>query len=145
LAQISGARWNLRACLKCKFQINSCDAAELNADHGQMNPRLGGGIGAFVIAHQSAMAHEPAKGVLNTPPMWQYNKVAGFVRTPDYFDLQLGPEVAHPLGKIVAAVAAVHPELSQPFKPVAHPLKYLLRPVAFRAACQGDNPCSRVS
>jgi len=52
---------------------------------------------------------------------------------------QLGPVVAHPLCKIVAAVAPVHPELSQPCKPTAHPLKHLLRPVAFRATCRGDN------
>jgi len=37
----------------------SSQSAELNADHGDIDPSFGAGLGGFIIAHQSPLAHQP--------------------------------------------------------------------------------------
>jgi predicted ATPase with chaperone activity len=46
-------------------RIKSCETTELNANQRQVNPRFGAGLGALIVTHEPAMAHEPAKGALD--------------------------------------------------------------------------------
>ena len=46
---------------------DSSEAAELDADHRDVDPRRGAGFGGFVIAHESPLVHQPAEGSLHDP------------------------------------------------------------------------------
>ena len=54
--------------------VKSSEAAELDSDHSQLNPRFGAGYGALVVPGESPMTHEPAKGALDDPALRQYGK-----------------------------------------------------------------------
>lgn len=54
----------------------SSQSAELNADHGDMDPSFGAGLGGFVIAHQSPLAHQPAEGAFHYPTAWQHGEAS---------------------------------------------------------------------
>jgi len=57
----------------------SSQSAELNSDHGDINPSLGTGLGGFVIARQSAVLHQPAEGSLHHPAARQHREALGRV------------------------------------------------------------------
>jgi hypothetical protein len=101
----------------------SCEAAELQANHSQIDPRFRAGLSPLVITHEPTVAHEPAKSAFHDPAAWQYGEALDGVGAFDDFDLELGPVVAHPLGEGVVAVATVDPEFAPAGKPVADPLE----------------------
>jgi hypothetical protein len=49
----------------------SGQSAELNSYHGDIDPSFGAGFSGFVIADQSALAHQPAEGAFHHPAAWQ--------------------------------------------------------------------------
>ena len=71
-------------------RAKSREATELNANHDQMNPGFGTGFSALVVTHESAMAHEPAKGAFNDPAARQHGEAGGGVRALDDFDFLIG-------------------------------------------------------
>src|ERR1039458_9745562 len=77
----------------------SCQAAELNADHGDVDPSHGTGLCGFVIAHKSPLMHQPAEGSFDDPAVCQYFEALGCVRTFDDFDGQFGAECLDPSGE----------------------------------------------
>ena len=83
----------------------SSQSAELNSDHGDIDPTLGTGHGGFVVAHQSPLAHQPAEGSLHDPAARQDFEALGGVRAIDDLDRQLGAESLDPLGEGIAGVA----------------------------------------
>lgn len=87
----------------------SCESAELNADHGQIGEGLGAGFGGFVIAHQTAVTHQPAKSALDHPAPRQHGESFAIIRALDDLHFQVGPDALDPLGKGRSAVAAIHP------------------------------------
>ena len=86
----------------------SSQTAELNSDHRDIDPRHGAGFGGFVIAHESPLVHQPAEGALHDPAACQYFEALGRVRAFNDLDSQFGAETFDPLGKSLAAIAAIH-------------------------------------
>ena len=95
----------------------SCQSAELNSDHRDVNPSLGTGLCGFVIAHQSPLVHQPAEGALDDPAASQYFEAFGGVGAFDDVDSQFGTETLDPVGKGLAGVATIHPQDAQPSEP----------------------------
>ena len=77
----------------------SSQAAELKADHGQADPSFCAGLRGFAIAHQPALAHQPAEGALDHPASRQHFEAGGGVGAFDHLDLQFGKESLAPLGE----------------------------------------------
>jgi len=115
----------------------SSQSAELNSDHGDVDPSFGAGLGGFVIAHQSPLAHQPTEGSLHDPTAWQYFKAHSGVGAFDDLDRQFGAECLDPLGEGFACVAAIHPQAAEPGEPAQHPAQNHLCPVAFGGAGRG--------
>jgi hypothetical protein len=115
----------------------SSQSAELNSDHGDIDPSFGAGLGGFVIACESPVPHQPAEGSLHDPAERQNFEARGIVRTFDDRDGQLGAQSLDPLSEGLAGVAAIHPEDAQPSEPTQHPAQYQLRTVAFGGAGRG--------
>src|SRR5258707_1603684 len=111
----------------------SSEAAELNADHGQMNPRFSARFGALVVSYEASLAHQPAKGSLDNPAPGQDRKSLHIVRAFDDLNLDLGPTILDPGLEILSGVAAIDPNLAQLGEPSGHLIEHLLRPVTFRA------------
>src|SRR5216684_3450799 len=100
------------------MRIGLDQPAEHNADHADVKPSFGVGGLDFIMAHEPAMLHKPAKGPFHDPAFGQGREAAsGFVSR---HDLQAQrPRLAmrsHPGGEIVPAVALVRPETAQPPK-----------------------------
>src|SRR5262245_45382633 len=55
----------------------SCEAAELNADHRQLNPGLRTPHRALVVADKSTMLHQPAERAFDNPASRQHSKALG--------------------------------------------------------------------
>ncbi len=70
----------------------SGQSAELNSDHGNIDPSFGAGDRGFIVTDQAAMVHQPAERALDDPAMWQHFESAHIIRTLDHFDRQLGAE-----------------------------------------------------
>ena len=109
-------------------------SAELNTDHGDIDPGFGAGLGGFVIAHESPLTHEPAEGAFHDPAARQHFEADGIVGAFDDLDHQLRAESLDPLGERFAGIAAVHPQDAEPSEPAQHPAQHQLRPVAFGGA-----------
>ena len=108
----------------------SSQSAELNSDHGDIDPSLGTGGGGFVIAHQSPLVHQPAEGALDDPAASQYFEALGGIGAFDDFDGQFGTEALDPIGKVLAGVATVHPQDAQPREPAQNAAQKHLGSVA---------------
>lgn len=80
----------------------------------QVNPGFGTGLGAFIVPHQAAMAHEPAKSALDNPPARQHRKTGGRIRTLDDFSCSLGQLRVYPLAEGLSRVATYQPIMSTP-------------------------------
>src|SRR5271169_2482337 len=112
----------------------SSQSAELNSYHRDMDPSFGAGLGGFVVAHQSPLAHQPTEGSLHDPTARQDFEADGGVRAFDDFDRQLGTKCPDPLGEGLPGVAAIHPQDAQPGEPAQYPAQNHLCPVAFGGA-----------
>ena len=73
----------LRACFKNGMDKKSGQTAELNSDHGDINPGFGAGDRAFVVAHQSALVHQPTEGAFDDPTVRQHFKALHIIRAFD--------------------------------------------------------------
>ena len=124
----------LEPVLKFKMSEESSQAAELNADHGDIDPRFGAGLRGLIIAHQSPLAHEPAEGAFHYPAARQDFEASGIIGAFDDLDRQLGSEPLDPLGERFTGVAAVHPQDAEPGEPAQHPAQHQLRAVSFGGA-----------
>ena len=91
-------------------------SAELNSDHGDIDPRIGFGSDGFIIAHE-ALLHQPAEGALDAPAVWRDFEANEVARTFEDRDDQLWPQPLNPKGKSFAGLAAIHPQDSQPGRP----------------------------
>lgn len=92
-------------------------SSQLNPYHRDIDPRLGAGFALFVIPHEAALAHEPAKGPLHHPAPGQNLEAAQAGATFDYLHREFWPQPANPLDKVRPVVAAIDPEKPQPGKP----------------------------
>lgn len=72
----------------------SGQATEHDSYHGDRDPGYGAGLGAFVIADQAAVTHEPAEGAFHDPPLGQDFEALGRVTAFDDLDHELGAELA---------------------------------------------------
>ena len=115
----------------------SSQSAELNSDHGDMDPSFGASLGGFIIAHQAPVPHQPPEGALHDPAERQDLEARSIVRTFDDRDGQLGAQSLDPVGERLPSVTAIHPEDAQPSEPTQHPAQYQLRPGAFGGAGRG--------
>jgi hypothetical protein len=95
----------------------SSQSAELNSDHGDIDPSFGAGLGGFIIAHESALLHQPAEGAFHDPTAGQDFEAREVVRTFDHRDHQLAAKAFDPVGKRLAGVATIHPQDAQPGEP----------------------------
>lgn len=116
----------------------SSQAAELDADHRDIDPSLGTGFGSFVITHQPAMAHQPAEGPFHHPAMGQYLEALVGIGTFDHLHGQFRAKAFDPLGKSLAAVTAVHPQDTQPGEPVQDSFQKHSCSVPFGGAGRSD-------
>lgn len=98
----------------------SSQAAELNPDHCDIDPRFGTGFGGFVIAHESPVVHQPTEGPFYDPTAWQDAETGGGIRAFDDLDRQLGAKSLDPVGEGLAGVTAIDPQNTQPSKPAQH-------------------------
>ena len=74
-------------------------SAEHEAYHGDVDPALGAGFGAFVVADEAAVAHEPAEGPFDDPAPGQDLEALGrFVAPDDLYD-ELGAVAPGPPGR----------------------------------------------
>ena len=112
----------------------SSESAELNSDHGDIDPSCGAGLGGFIITHESPLQHQPAEGAFHDPPPGQDFEAREVVRTFDHRDYQLTAQTCNPLGKRLAGVATIYPQDSQPGEPSQHLAQQDLRAGAFRRA-----------
>ena len=117
----------------------SSQAAELNADHGDIDPSFRTGFRGFVIADQSALPHQPAEGTLNNPTAWQDFETRGVIGAFDDLDCQFGAQPLDPLGERLAGIAAIHPQDAEPGEPAQHLSQNQLRPGAFGGAGRGHD------
>ena len=95
----------------------SSQSAELNSDHGDIDPSCGAGLGGFIIPHESPLLHQPAEGAFHDPTAGQDFEASEVVRTFDHRDHQLAAQTFDPLGKGLAGIATIHPQNSQPGEP----------------------------
>src|SRR5512140_960344 len=109
----------------------SCQAAELNSDHSDVDPSLGTGLSSFVIANQPSVTHQPSKGALHDPATRQYLEALGSVAAFDNLDGQIRAKAFDPLGEGLAGVATIHPQNAQPGEPTQNSAQEQLCPVAF--------------
>jgi hypothetical protein len=117
--------------------MESSQSAELNSDHGDIDPSFSTGLRGFIIAHQSPLAHQPSEGAFDNPTVWQYFEARDVIRTFDDLDFQFRAEPLDPLGESFTCVAAIHPQDAQPSEPAQHSAQYHLRSVAFGGAGWG--------
>ena len=117
----------------------SSQTAELNADHRDINPRYGAGLGGFVIAHKSALVHQPAEGALHHPAARQDFEAFGRVGAFNDLDGQFGTETFDPLGKGLARIATIYPQDTQPGEPAQDAPQKYLGSVAFGDVGWGHN------
>ena len=115
----------------------SSQTAELNSNHGDIDPGFGAGFGGFVITDQSPLAHQPAKGSFHDPAARQYFKSHSGIGAFDNLDLQLGAKSPDPSGERFTSIAAVYPQDAEPGEPAQDPAQHLLRAVAFGGAGRG--------
>ena len=115
----------------------SSQSAELNSYHRDIDPSFGAGLRGFVIAHQSALTHQPAEGAFHDPTAWQYGEASGIVGAFDDLDRQFGAESLDPLGERLTGVAAIHPQDAEPGEPAQDPAQHLLCSIAFGGAGWG--------
>jgi len=117
----------------------SGQSAELNTDHGDINPRLGAGGRAFIIAYQAAMVHQPAEGAFDQPAPRQDFKALNIIGAFDHFDFQLGAQRFNPVSEGVPGVTTIDPQEAQPRKPAQHPAQDRLAAVALGGVGWGDD------
>src|SRR2546430_2447244 len=91
--------------------------ADHDSYHSDINTRFGVLGFGFVVAHQSALLHEPAESSLDDPALGQYRKATLSLPALDHFHREFAPLGAHPSGELRPAVAAVAPQTAQPAKP----------------------------
>jgi len=104
----------------------SSQAAELNADHGDIDPGFGAGFGSFVVAHQAPLAHQAAEGSFHHPAARQDFEASGVIGAFDDLDGQLGPQFLDSAGERFPSVAAIHPQDAQPGEPAQDPAQHQL-------------------
>ena len=112
----------------------SSQSAELNSDHGDIDPSCGAGLGGFIIPHESPLLHQPAEGAFHDPTAGQDFEAREVVRTFDHRDHQLAAQTFDPLGKRLAGVATIHPQDPQPGESTQDLAQQDLRAGAFRRA-----------
>ena len=112
----------------------SSQSAELDSYQGDIYPSFRAGLGGFVIAHQSALTHEPAKGALHHPAPWQHFEAAHVVGAFDHFHHELAAEGFDPLGKLRSTIPAIDPQQAQSGKPAQHSAQQGFGPGAFGGA-----------
>ena len=106
-------------------------SAELNSDPGDPDPSFGARLGGLVLAHQSAMVHQPAQGPLHHPTIWQDPKAFRIIGTLDHLHVQFGAQALDPVREGLAGVPAIHPQNAQPSKPAQHACQEQLSAVTF--------------
>src|ERR1039457_5831743 len=115
----------------------SSEAAKLDSNHGDIYPSLGAGLGGFVIAHPSALTHQPAEGSLHDPAAGEDFEAGRVIGTFDHFDREFGAEALDPLSEGCAGIATIHPQNPQPGEPAQHAAQKYLGSVALGAAGRG--------
>jgi hypothetical protein len=118
----------------------SSEAAELNADHRDVDQGCRAGLGGFVITHASPVVHQPAEGALHDPAPGQDFEPRGGGGTFDDLHDQLGPKASDPLGEGFAGVTTIYPQDTQPGEPAQHPPQQQLGTVAFGGVGRGYDP-----
>ena len=117
----------------------SGQSAELNTDHRDIDPSFGAGDGAFVIAHQATVVHQPTESAFDHPAPWQDFKALNRIGALDYFDRQLGAQRFNPVSKGVPGITAIDPQEAEPHKPAQHPAQDRLAAVALGGVGWGDD------
>ena len=116
----------------------SSQSAELDSYHRDIDPGLGAGLGGFVVAHQAALAHQPAEGSLHDPAAGQNHEPLDVLGALDHFHFELGAQPLDPLGEGRAAVPAIDPEQPQPGEPAQERSEQGLGPFALGGAGRRD-------
>ncbi len=85
-----------------------------------MNPSFGVLGLDFIVAHQSAMAHEPAKGPFDDPAFGQHFEAALVFEPWHHFQPQRAgfAVFSHPRGEGRSSIGLVGPQTTQPAKPL---------------------------
>lgn len=109
----------------------------MNPDHGNIDPSFSAGLGGFVIADQSALAHEPAEGAFHYPAARQNFEASSVIGAFDDLDRQLGAQPLDPVGKGFTGVAPIHPQDAQLGEPAQDSAQHLLCSLAFSSAGRG--------
>jgi len=129
----------LEPVLKINMVMGLGQAAELNTDHGYINPGFGAGERAFIIAHQAAVVHQPAESAFDHPAPWQDFKALNIIGAFDHFDFQFGAQRFNPVSKGVPGITAIDPQEAKPNKPAQHPAQDRLAAVALGGVGRGDD------
>ena len=95
------------------ISIKSGKASDLDADHGDVDEGLSALKGAFVVARETPVAHEPSEGAFDDPAVRLDGESFLFGRRAN--DLHAQERTQQPYGssEVLAAVARVRPELAQ--------------------------------
>ncbi len=117
----------------------SGQSAELNSDHGNVDPCFGAGRRAFVIADQASVVHQPAESAFDHPAPRQDFKALNIIGAFDHLDFQLGSQRFNPVSKGVPGVTAIDPQEAEPSKPAQHPAQDRLAAVALGGISRGDD------
>ena len=90
------------------FLWESGQPAELNPGHGDADEGLCAGDCPFVVTRQSSVVHQPDKGAINKPAVWQHIESTYTVRSFDHLDGQFMAVGFAPVGECAATISAIH-------------------------------------
>jgi hypothetical protein len=106
---------------------SSSESLEHEPDHRNMDQGFGMFSFGFVVSHQAAVFHKPAKGSLDDPAFGQHGKAALVFETWHHLQAQ-GARFAmrgHPSCEGRTGIGLVGPEAAQPAKPLERPTEEL--------------------
>ena len=120
-----------------KPRWHSCESAQLDTDHGEVNPSLGAGVGALVVPHQTSVAHQPAQRSLYNPSPRKHDKARQIIGALHDLHFNFRPMLFHPASKRFAGITAIDPKSTQTRKPIRNSAQDGLRTVPLRATSRG--------
>lgn len=101
---------------------NSCESAQHELDHGQLEIGQGGVGKTLEVLGEAAVATHPGEGALDHPTARQHLELLDRVGALD--DLELpAPHFGEGVAKLSRIVAAVRPDQRQPRKELLEPLE----------------------
>ena len=109
----------------------SCDSPDLDSNECDKDERFGTLDGGFVVACQTSVAHQPAKGSLHHPAVSQELESPDSVRSFDDLDREFAAQRLDPTGEHVAGVTSIHPDHAQPGQPTEDAQEKRLGSISF--------------